>query len=274
MNELSYNSDLLKRYLLGRLPPDQQDSVEEKFFTENDLFIELLDAEDQLICDYLSDRLSAVDRERFERRFLTLPDRRNEVELARLFRAGNIEQPSIEPATMRASAPDRPRQLFAALRANLALTGASAAALILIAVAGLWLVSRQSTELGDYGVTAPERSAVITLELAPVLDRSEGATPRVVKTARARAIGLKLAAGPTAFLNYRGSLQRLEVEAVEVMTSDALKWEQSNSGDRIVTWEISTDKLLSGNYQVKLEGVNADYSIEGIGAYHFKVVEE
>jgi hypothetical protein len=278
MGELSYDSGLLKRYLLGALPPDQQDSVEEKFFTENDLFIELLDAEDQLIGDYLSGRLSAADHTRFERHYLTLPDRRSEVEFAGLFRETDIERLLTEPATPYDRARDWLRHLIVALRANLPLTGAATAALVLVAGVGVWLATRQYLEQpadrGGAGVTAPDRSAVITLELSPGRPRSTGETPKAVKGARARAIELKLAAGPAEFSNYRGKLQRLEEEAVEVWTSDALKWEQTSIGDRVVTWEIPTDKLSSGDYQVKLEGVYADDSSESIGAYHFKVIEE
>jgi len=278
MGEFSYDSGLLKRYLLGGLPPDQQDSIEEKFFTENDLFIELLDAEDQLIGDYLSGRLSAADRARFERHFLTLPDRRSEVELASLFRDTNTEQLMTEPVTPHDRARDWLSQLLGALRDKLVLTGAATAALLLVAGAGVWLATRQylkpSPDRGAAGITAPARSAVITLELSPGRPRSTGEAPKTVKTSRARAIELKLAAGQTAFSNYRGRLQRLEEEAIEVLTNDALKWEQTSIGDRVVTWEIPADKLLSGDYQVKLEGVNSDYSSESIGAYHFKVVEE
>src|SRR5215470_10491503 len=81
MNEISYNSTLLTRYLLGDLPPAEKDQLEENYFVDDDLFVELLDAKDQLISDYLGGQLSPGDRERFERRFLTMPGCQSEVEL-------------------------------------------------------------------------------------------------------------------------------------------------------------------------------------------------
>src|SRR5262249_14461989 len=81
MEELSHNSALLTRYLLGELPQAERESFEEKFFSDNDLFVELLDAKDQLISDYLGRRLSPGDLKRVEQRFLSLPERRREFEL-------------------------------------------------------------------------------------------------------------------------------------------------------------------------------------------------
>src|SRR5262245_53902627 len=146
MGEISYDSGLLTRYLLGDLSPAQQDSLEEKFFTENDLFIELLDAEDQLIGDYLDGRLSTDDRERFERRFLTLPELRSEVEIARHIRAERSAQVITEPATPSGRALAWPQKLINALRANMVLAGATATALIAITFTGVWLATRQGPE--------------------------------------------------------------------------------------------------------------------------------
>jgi len=278
MGELSHNSGLLTRYLLGDLLPDQQDSLEEKFFTENDLFLELLDAKDQLISNYLDDRLSAADHERFERHFLTLPDRRREVELAHFFRAQLAERPLTFPATQAERVRTWWQELLYALRANRGVAGAATAALLAIAVAGVWFATRPYPEPapdpGAYSATVPAGTDIITLELVPGSSRSPDEVPKAVKGASTRAVKLKLAAGKMAFSNYRARLQRVEERVVDVLANNALSWEQTTAEDRVVTWEIPADKLPNGDYLVKLQGVNADQSTESIGTYQFKVREE
>jgi anti-sigma factor RsiW len=278
MGELSNGPNLLTRYLLGDLSPTQQDSLEEKFFTENDLFIELLDARDQLISNYLGDRLSAADRELFERHFLTSPDCRSEVELAHFFRAKLTNQTLTEPVAPDNHAGDWWRSWLITLRANLASAGAATAVLVLVAIAGVWLASQtyleQATNRGTPDDIAPVRLTIFTLELSPGRLRSTSDVPKAVKSAQTRAIALKLAAGATAFSHYRARLQRVEEEAVEVLVSNTLTWEQTNIRDRVIIWEIPTNKLSSGDYQIKLEGVTADNSSESIGTYYFRLVEE
>src|SRR5262245_56718170 len=195
MSELSNDSALSQRYLLGDLPTAQQDSLEEKFFMEDDFFIKVLDAEDQLISDYLSSRLSAADRSLFERHFLALPDRRRDVELARLFRAKNTERPMTETAAPRDRTRQKWRELFDALRANLALT-AVAAALIVVFITGVWFMVRPYTHVPpDHGASETAtlgKSAIISLELSPGRLRSQGEVAKVVKAAETRTIELKL----------------------------------------------------------------------------------
>jgi len=60
----------LRRYLLGQLGPNEQARVEEQYFNDDECFAQLLQAEDQLIEDYLQNSLSASDKLRFETSYL------------------------------------------------------------------------------------------------------------------------------------------------------------------------------------------------------------
>lgn len=276
MGELTNNFNSLTRYLLGELPPAQRDSLEEQFFTENDLFIQLLEAKERLINSYLSGLLPANDRERFESHFLNLPGHRHEVELALFFRTQLNSESSKKPLADPTQTQDWWPELLKTLRANWWLTASTATVFLVIFLTGVWLTARlfraqvTPTSVNTTTVT----SASLTLELWPGRLRSTVGRSDAVKVAGMRAIELKLVAGTSAFLSYRAKLERIEQEAVTITTSDPLKWEQTATGMKVISWVISTDKLPTGDYQVKLEGNNADASTESIGTYHFKVIEE
>jgi hypothetical protein len=71
------------RYLLGELPRYQHKQVEQKFFSDNAFFDQLLEVEEELINDYVLGRLQEAERLQFERNFLNTPQRRRKVELYR-----------------------------------------------------------------------------------------------------------------------------------------------------------------------------------------------
>jgi hypothetical protein len=64
----------LRTYLLGLLPDEEATRLEERFFSEGTAFEELLLAEDDLIDDYLDERLSADERRAFEERLHVRPE--------------------------------------------------------------------------------------------------------------------------------------------------------------------------------------------------------
>jgi len=60
----------LRRYLLGQLGANEQSCVEEQYFYDDECFAQLLQAEDQLIEDYLQNRLSVSEKVRFDTYYL------------------------------------------------------------------------------------------------------------------------------------------------------------------------------------------------------------
>src|SRR5262245_20440297 len=178
MSEMSYNSTLLTRYLLGDLPQAEKDRLEENYFVDDDLFVELLDAKDQLISDYMDGQLSPGDRERFERRILTMPGCQSEVVLARFLppslmrRSLTREQKSsVQPRNWRQS-------IFDALRPSHPLAGLAATALLIVGAAAIWSVIRIPTDEGPPSVgqtssPTPAGPAIVSLTLVPGRFRAE-----------------------------------------------------------------------------------------------------
>ena len=81
INQQNGDDRLLQRYLLGDLSEQEQDGIEELYFTDDDYLDKLLVAENELIDDYLRGKLSAAERRKFERNYLTTPEKRQRVQL-------------------------------------------------------------------------------------------------------------------------------------------------------------------------------------------------
>jgi hypothetical protein len=272
MSEPSYNSTLLTRYLLGDLSPAEQDRLEENYFVDDDLFVELLDAKDQLVNDYLSGQLSSGDRERFDRRFLTVPDCQREVEMA-FFLQPSLTQRSL---TRQPASDDQPRPwwqaIFDALRIRQPLTGIATAALLIVVVVGIWSAIRfmGQTDLSKTGAPVSMGPAIVSLTLRPGRVRSGGVTPKAIVGLETQVIELRLDAGTESYLSYRASLLTLDNENAEVLADNSLKAEVGVDSKRTVVWKLPASGLF-GDYQVRLNGIGLDNSLSNIGTYYFNV---
>jgi hypothetical protein len=115
-----------RAYLLGAVDERDSDLLEEAYFESGEALDTVVAAEEALIEDYLSERLTGPERERFERHYLAMPGRRTRVEAIRRLTAAT-----------RAAAPlPKARPVF--IRPMLAI----AAALVLVAGASVWIAQR------------------------------------------------------------------------------------------------------------------------------------
>jgi anti-sigma factor RsiW len=147
---------VLIQYLLGQLPEAEQTRLEERFFADDAYFERLLAVEDDLIDDYVRGELSPHEHERFERAFLTTPERHQRVEFARALMRTVSEAP-VRAAPAPARARPEPASGWPSLRAflrrqNPAFQFAIAAAALIILVGGAWLMvemTRLQTQLAQ-----------------------------------------------------------------------------------------------------------------------------
>ncbi len=133
-------ADVMAKYLLGELSDAEQETVEEKLFLDDDWFDRLRVAEMELIDRYVQGGMSQKERSQFERGFLTTPDKIEKVTNAKTFMR-HVEQ--LEPA--RAIEPETSRPFWRSLASYFsfqspAMQYAMAAAVLLLAVGGAWLV--------------------------------------------------------------------------------------------------------------------------------------
>ena len=72
-----------RRFLLGEASEEERAAVEQEYFADERALERMEAAEEDLIEDYLADRLGSDQRTLFERRYLTVPHRRRRVETIR-----------------------------------------------------------------------------------------------------------------------------------------------------------------------------------------------
>lgn len=87
----------LTQYLLGGGTEADRERLEAEFFANDDVFQEMLTAEDDLIDAYARGELSDSERRQFEEQFLTSADGRERVQFARAFGAADV-RPTKTPA--------------------------------------------------------------------------------------------------------------------------------------------------------------------------------
>jgi anti-sigma factor RsiW len=86
---------VIRRYLLGELPEQEQTAVEARYFLDDAFFEQLVAAEKELIGKYLRGELSSEDHERFQRRYLTVGYRRKMVESAKELLLSAADRPAL-----------------------------------------------------------------------------------------------------------------------------------------------------------------------------------
>src|SRR5713101_766427 len=79
MNE---SEQTMARYLLGELSDAEQAALEEKYFTDPQVFDKMVKTENELVDDYARGRLTPQLRERFEQYYLAHPKRRERAKFA------------------------------------------------------------------------------------------------------------------------------------------------------------------------------------------------
>lgn len=171
------------RYLLGEASQAEQASLEERYFADDEFFEQLLAIEDELSDAYvrgefpagdkqrgrsrvsleaMKGELSASDKERFERLYLSSPERRQQVEFAKEL----IEAVSERPEAARPEAAARSNKIswwqstLNLLRGqHPALRIAFAIILLAIVPGGSWLLYRRMQPPGERQQIEVERAA-------------------------------------------------------------------------------------------------------------------
>ncbi|MFN2500626.1 MAG: hypothetical protein ABR530_01285 [Pyrinomonadaceae bacterium] len=160
----AYDNKLAADFLLGRVSEQQRANIEQSFITDQQSFEHLLQAENDLVDDYVADRLSADDRRQFES--IVLPRQKQKVEFARAmaaYAAANATADTPAPAV------ESWREWFSGIFtiAPAYSVGFSAAA-ILVALTAIFLLNRTSE---------PDRAAIDTpapQQIAPTLPPEPG----------------------------------------------------------------------------------------------------
>jgi hypothetical protein len=275
-------------YLLGRLNPEDRDRFEEEYFTDNDVYIELLETEDRLISSYLQGKLPPHERQLFEQFYLTNPCNQQKVELVSILNQREMQESvrgKSEAATNHISSwPFSLLSFFSGWPISKPL--AVVALLILIGVFVLpvreffttkappeaAIMSSQTPPLQPVGNAGESREReIVRLFLEPGTQRS-GSNPSPVahKELETRIIELNLKLAGYVYPKYAGRLQRIDEGRREIERNDSLLPEPRED-HKIVIWKLGATKLPDGDYQVELMGMKPDGDPGDMNAYEFNV---
>jgi anti-sigma factor RsiW len=94
----------LIRYLLGLLPDDEAERLDEQTLVDDEAAARLRSVENDLVDAYVSGTLDAEARERFESFYLASPRRREKVKFAARFLAA-VDRPPVAASQASVSAP-------------------------------------------------------------------------------------------------------------------------------------------------------------------------
>jgi hypothetical protein len=178
----------VRRYVLGRSSAEERDRVERGYFADSDALDLVCAAEDDLIDEYLSNRLVGEERDHFEAYYLATPQHRTRVAVARALRRaalshGRIESQAKPEATTWAT--------FVAVRSWPRVARIAAAAGVVLLVGGVgwlrWPTSKPETT--TVTTSAPSPPAVTSPSApdvrpprepeAPLRDKEPAAPPAV-----------------------------------------------------------------------------------------------
>ncbi|MGO8731185.1 MAG: hypothetical protein ACLQVM_00125 [Terriglobia bacterium] len=272
-----------------------------------EVFEEILATEYDLIDSYVRRELTEGERQEFERRYFTSPERREKVEFARTL--SQVSTLARRSAQVQEISPwKRVRAAFSVHQAMP--LWALAAAVVVIVVSGSWLmVQNQRLRVGlqhalsgqtelrreedtlrqhiaEFEETSKtqvhenqQRSEVakletpmgpdVTLRLAPGMARGNGEPQKtlVIPPTTSR-VRLQLMLDQDEYKIYKAVL--LTAEGKEVLRGEAL---QSHSiGGSVVVWPLPAHSIPPGDYIVQLTGQLAPGSLEDVASYSFRVL--
>lgn len=292
----------IKCYLLGVLDEPKQHDFEQRLLTDEVFFEELQIAEDDLIDDYLANRLSPSERSQFETHFLASPARQNDLSFSLAFKryvADAAVAPLEEGTTQSESVPSsaiaedgsqaaaQQSHFFSALwkRPALFYTGLSVSVCILGIIA--WVVFTRLPNQRPQGRAQIEQELAQLNEPNSLRQLPTGGPTQTYRTALTS--GLTRGSGATKTLQISPQVTLIEI-GLEIPATDYSTYQvtttsegselfsvkdlraSSDNGNSLVRLYLLPKHLPHGDYQVKLSGATPDGKVETVSSYSFRVV--
>jgi hypothetical protein len=250
---VSIDNSLVRRYVLGDLTDEESQRLEEEYFASDERFGQLLAVEEDLIDDFLQDRLSAGERQRFEARFMTTDRGRQKVAAQKLAQA----------------------QRARSWKRVLPIAAAVMALAVGVAVFRQFVeLRRQIDELQREVASLRSReqpSRTVESVFSIVLrsgERSAGSASTIMIPEDAAAADLWLLLARDAYPAYVAALQT--VDGRSVWTSPPLASRNTN-GSKAIVVRVPAASLEPTTYVVAVGGRKADGTLEPVEDFSFSV---
>ena len=282
MNAKTSDERLLLRYLLGELPEQEQEQVEDRVFQDSEYRNALENAEADLIDEYVRRGLPDDERRKFERQFLISPRRRNKIEFARALAAVAAESPGFDlPASRKSAVSWLPSW-------GPMLQWASAAMLLLGIVAVSWLsyqnqkmhsqLARLESERGLPQLGGPPSkgqpagtNTIASLILLPGLTRGEMQANQLRLASAAQLARIEVHLEPRdSYSRYRAELRTQN--GLEIVTLPNLAARRTPAGLEVV-FDVPASLLAAGEYELALQGLGRAAPVD-IAYFYFRVTAQ
>jgi hypothetical protein len=271
------HDDFVKRYLLGDTSKEELKRWEERFFNDDEAFLQTVTAEYDLIDSYVSGELSLEERHRFKDRFLRTTEQRARVRLATVIRAELLNSKN----------PLAPTKRFATWYAG----GLGAAAAMALVAGGLWLrahrgeldanverkvaVQQQPTvsKVGTGNEAPPTLlPTALFMTLSPGRVRSQGREQLLGIAPGVETVQLRLDLEHDEYPRYDAVLET--AEGREIWRQTGLSSEKAAGSGKSVTLAAPVKIFEPGDYVIRLTGITASGRREVADDYTFRTLRQ
>jgi hypothetical protein len=280
-----------RRFLLGDLDEQTRQLAEERL-TDDPEYLELvLEAESELMEDYIARQLSEDERDRFEKYVLTDQGQVDQLHLTRALSAfAQVQASSNSPPVVVRTKPVRPpaRQRLNFLLGAIWNFKLQLAVIVLIIACGSVVFVRWRKQPADTNNPQLLKNLLVKLNteqnlkadginhgfiIGPLkggLVRDEQETRPFRIPEKESLVQLRLALGGGNYQTFRATIETVD-GAAEIPTLDELK-AKSITGERVVIVYLPANILAAGDYQLRLSGVEQDQQLKYLGLYTFRIV--
>jgi anti-sigma factor RsiW len=245
---LDRSDERLRAYLLGRLPDEDRQALEEIYFADEEVFDRLVEMQHDLVDAWARGDLPADDRRAVEERLLAGPAGGRRAAVAKAFARLDKDRERQPPASsLSAVAAPQPRWFRMAAAAAIAVVSVSSSVWLAMENARLRRAAVPTpTPVVDRPGPPPSSDApqVAEIRLSPVVLRSEQAAREVMLPPGARLARLLPSDGTAT--SFVVGIER--AGAGRISTQAGLTRDQSGA---VVVW-IPVEMLKAGDYEVLL----------------------
>ena len=280
-----FSDAAIRRFFFGQLAADEQTAFEEALFEDPSLERRARLLEIEISDDYVFDKLNAKQRQLFRENFLLTNARRNALEISTALRAAVDEAPAAQ-----LSRPSAASHALVLLR-HPVWRFAFASIILVLLMAGAWLVTKEPQLVRQiiHPRTRPAAVSTPTPEVANhrkdsaapvhqdepsqspehevgvqtlVLQQASAAPATLTVAGETRSVHFELAVEPVEPSGYRAELVTRDGQVIYAVDQIFVV-----NGAGRVTFEVPSDKLRTGDFQIKLTRIS-DRTPAGVYNFH------
>lgn len=283
MKEEAATDAVLRQFLLGRVEDEERQRIESLFLTDPLMKDAVLAAEQELIDDYLEDRLSPADRDAFLSLYGDTAAQRRKLRIAKSIQEWAVDQAKTSPVTEVSSLSgwQRLREQLRVKPVILIPLAVAATAAIVLAI--VWVNSRTSERNREYLAMQQElaqlNSPSSLREVPPNMPRLV-LKPGSVRSVETESVLTKRADTSVAELRllwmqgddyqtYEAVLRRPGDDRPHNIPNLTVDKEEG----KVIRVRLPAHRLTRGDYQIEVTGVSADGTRSASEVYRFTVSE-